>query len=652
MRLLKTLCVLAILTVVPLVSCGGRTDGTPAVNVGGTPDSGEGGETPETGNGSDPTPNPGAGEDNETGGEGGSGSVTIVQEVATMSMLSGKVVSGGIPISESTVALYEVGNTIGGTPLPIDTAITDQNGNFTVSLPTEESALIYLIATGGDAGNGPNSAVKLALILGMKKFLPFNQAVTINEVTTVAMGYTMNFFIQVSSNHSISGPPSFIWKAMMTALSLVDPATGMVQSHLDSNTRDIINGLADILEICVGGRNSDCNNLFSNTTLPREIPPAETLSALLNIVENPTNNVSNLWGLISNAPPYTITSTVPSGLFLTLNLFFYPGSTSTSTGVGLALDSSGVIWIANARENNLTEITLTLYNCRPGCRHLYGTGINQPAGIGVDASDNVWVASGANNSVTKMLKGAASDCSLGCAHFSDGGISEPIAIAVDASDNIWVANLGNDSITKIPSGATSCVPDCTNFSGGGISRPSAVAVDASDNIWVANLGNDSITKIPSGATSCSLGCTNFGGGDISKPAAIAIDPSGNVWVINRIGNSVTKISTGAASDCSLGCTNFTGGGINEPIAIAVDALGDIWVANLGNDSITKIPSGAISCSLGCMNLSGGGISQPAAIGIDASGSVWVANINNDRVTEIIGVAAPTKSPMIGPPSDP
>jgi hypothetical protein len=45
---------------------------------------------------------------------------------------------------------------------------------------------------------------------------------------------------------------------------------------------------------------------------------------------------------------------------------------------------------------------------------------------------------------------------------------------------------------------------------------------------------------------------------------------------------------------------------------------------------------------------------PAGLAIDASGNLWVVNNGNgsNSITEFIGVAAPVKTPRIGPPTLP
>jgi hypothetical protein len=40
--------------------------------------------------------------------------------------------------------------------------------------------------------------------------------------------------------------------------------------------------------------------------------------------------------------------------------------------------------------------------------------------------------------------------------------------------------------------------------------------------------------------------------------------------------------------------------------------------------------------------------EPYAVAIDAAGNVWVSNYGSDTLTEFIGVAAPVKTPLLGP----
>jgi DNA-binding beta-propeller fold protein YncE len=40
------------------------------------------------------------------------------------------------------------------------------------------------------------------------------------------------------------------------------------------------------------------------------------------------------------------------------------------------------------------------------------------------------------------------------------------------------------------------------------------------------------------------------------------------------------------------------------------------------------------------------------IAVDASGNLWVTNFGDDTLTEFVGIAAPVKTPLLGPPQAP
>jgi len=568
------------------------------------------------------------------------------------SIVSGIVMGGVSPISESTVTLYKAGDTAGGTAASLGTVTTDTAGRFSISFATpEKSAILYLFAAGGDAGSGSNPAIQLALMLGSAGSLS-STPVTVNEVTSVAVGYAMRSFIQASGEHSIAGPPLSLENAAATTLALISPVTGVVQDTVDPDARNLIYGLANALASCVEGSASDCSTLFAQTTPPGGSAPTDSFAALLAMAENPTNNVATLWGLIGNTPPFPTMSTVPPSLSLVLN---FPGG-GINQPVAIAVDPDGNVWVANYRNGNGGDASVTKIpkvvdaDCSSGCITFTGGGVRDPVALGADSLGNVWVVSSGRSSITIIPKGATS-CSSGCITFSEGGLEFPRAITVDGSGNVWIANFGDNagkgSVMRIPKGEVSCSSGCTTYTGGGIHQPVGIAVDPFGNVWVANGGafgavsfsNDpSVTEIQVGAVSdCSSGCTRFVGGGISQPVGITADSSGNVWVANRFGSgSVTQILKGASS-CVLDCITFTGEDVNGPGAIAGDPSGNIWLVRAFG--VTEIQAGSASdCSSGCLTFSGGGINNPRAVAVDASGNVWVANFGdssgNSSVTEI------------------
>ena len=236
-----------------------------------------------------------------------------------------------------------------------------------------------------------------------------------------------------------------------------------------------INTLGDILEQCINsgggtGASTNCGMLFNlapNST--GTVFPTDTITAVMNIAQNPGRNVASLNKLRSASP------------------VFQP-----------ALD-------VNSPPNDWTiAITYT------------GGGLSAPTSIAADAAGAVWISNSGNSSVTKLdATGAAVSNSSG---FTAGGFSSPSAIAVDTAGNAWIANAGNNTITELnPSGTTGTV-----YQNNGLSTPNSIAIDGSSNIWIANTGSSKVSAFTSSGT--VLTNSPYSGAGTDAPVSIAITP--------------------------------------------------------------------------------------------------------------------------------
>ena len=92
-------------------------------------------------------------------------------------------------------------------------------------------------------------------------------------------------------------------------------------------------------------------------------------------------------------------------------------------------------------------------------------------------------------------------------------------------------------------------------------------------------------------------------------------------------------------------------------AVAVDGAGTVWVTNYQGNSLSEI-DGASSATPGTFLSPSTGFGsdasllEPYALAIDSSGNIWVSNSGKNTLTEFIGVAAPVKTPLAGPPQTP
>ncbi len=322
------------------------------------------------------------------------------------------------------------------------------------------------------------------------------------------------------------------------------------------------------------------------------------------------------------SPTSPVPTPTPSGpLVTTLAGSGSPGSTNaTGTAasfnypIGVAVDSSGNVYIADSNNNLIRKIssggvvtTLAGQAGVTGATNATGTAasFNHPSGVAVDSSGNVYVADDGNNLIRKITTGGvvttlAGSGSTGSTNATGTAASfnQPYGVAVDSSGNVYVADFLNSLIRAITSGgvvstlAGSGSIGSTNATGTAASfnRPTGVAVDSSGNIYVADYANSLIREIRSWGSVSTLagqtgvfGSTNGTGSAASFyfPTGVAVDTSGNVYVADEANSLIRKITWS-------GVVSTLAASFNNPMGVAVDTLGNVYVADTSNNLIRKI----------------------------------------------------------------
>jgi sugar lactone lactonase YvrE len=319
-----------------------------------------------------------------------------------------------------------------------------------------------------------------------------------------------------------------------------------------------------------------------------------------------------------------------------------------------------------------------------------GTGtaatFDAPAGVALDSSGNVYVAEYGNNDIRKITPSGAVTLFAGSTVGGTAGKGDangtgsaasfwnPTGVAVDSAGNVYVADESNNQIRKITSGGavtifaglTTGVAGHANGTGtaASFSAPNGIAIDSSGNLWVTDSANNVIRKI---TTPGAVVTTPYGSGtagrnnadgvaaEFNTPTAIAVDPvSGNLFVADHGNNEIRELNVsttavtlfaGLASGNS-GHSNGTGNAASftAPSGIAIDSAGNLYVADTNNSEIRMITPAAVvttyagSTTAGYVNGSSSAaeFDYPFGIAIDSSGNLYVG----DDVNNSIRVIAP------------
>jgi len=405
--------------------------------------------------------------------------------VVTAASLQGIVMGGQQPVAGVTLQLYQAGTSgYGSAATPLGASVqTTSNGNFNLpSYTCAPGSQVYLVGTGGmPTTTLTNNNLALMVGLGTCGGTYLNNFIDVNELTTVATVWALAPFmsgianIGTSSTNTAGLADAFaaINEVVTTANGTVSGPTLPAGATLPTTE---INTLGDILEQCINsgggveGDGSGCGSLFALApNAAATVYPTDTITAAMNIAQNPGRNVANLNKLRSASP------------------VFQP-----------ALD-------VNSPPNAWTiAITYT------------GGGLNAPSSIAADASGNVWVTNSGNASVTELSNAGAAVSGL--SGFTAGGFSTPSGIAIDSSGNAWVANSGNNTVTELNSaGTTGSV-----FSGNGLSTPGSIAIDGLGNVWVGDSGSSAVSVF-TGSGGVLAGSPYTGAGT-NAPVSIAITP--------------------------------------------------------------------------------------------------------------------------------
>ena len=569
-------------------------------------------------------------------------------------------------------AIGSAGNGSQALPLLQQAAYTDSLGGFSLVSNYSCAAAnqqVYVVATGGSPGLG-NSVSNAALVLisaigNCGDLAARTQLLTINEVTTAAAAYALAPFAAAFDHIGASATNQLgIANAFLNAHLLGDLTTGQAATVAPNLTveQGKLYALANTLAACAGSDGgSACAPLFSAATLGSgsgaATVPADTFTALLNIVKNPGSHVAAIYNAQASPAPYPTTlAEAPNDWSMSL----------TVTGGGLyeptalAVDKFGNVWVTNfggpSSDGSSNPVGVVAYSPQglPFAGTPFNSGQTEAYGLTLDTHGDVWVTSEENvghgnttGSVAKLQGASSTTPGTFVSNYSDDSLYFPEAIAADTTANtILIANYASGTATVYDLNGNYL----RNVGLGSSSYSIGVASDGAGGLWLANEGAEDVTHIAADGTAQNTTCC-------AGPGAVAVDPGGNVWVPNTLPSSAGYTFSEVSGTGTVRLAEQTAAGLFTPGGVAIDAAGQFWATNYYNGSFTGIAgntntlpvgSGLYPIPLG----KDAGLLQPFAIAPDASGNLWISNRVHNSLVMFFGLATPTLTPAAPLPTAP
>ena len=232
-----------------------------------------------------------------------------------MGGVHGTLYGGQQPVVGAQVYLYAAGSGSNGAASRSMLAtpgyvVTGPGGLFNITglYTCQPGDQVYILALGGDAGGGPNSAIALMAALGPCGALNANTFITVNEVTTVAAVYALAPYMTGPTNVGAANANALA-AAFASSHNMVDTTTGLAPATTVVGNGIVpqaaVNSLANSLAACINspsGSNT-CATLFSDT-MAGAATPTNTVQATLNVANNPTQNAAAIYSLATPQSPF------------------------------------------------------------------------------------------------------------------------------------------------------------------------------------------------------------------------------------------------------------------------------------------------------------------------------------------------------------
>jgi len=344
---------------------------------------------------------------------------------------------------------------------------------------------------------------------------------------------------------------------------------------------------------------------------------------------------------------------------------------------GLALDAAGTrLLVADSGNSSLRSIdprtgAVQLLAGLPGVAGSSDSParFDGPVGLALDASGALFVADAGNDLIrrisgagqTRTFAGQAGDPGSADGAGTVAEFRTPRGLALHAGGGVlYLADQGNHTIRTVSAEGTvgtlagraglagSADSPGTGPAGALFNLPADVVVDDQGSVTVADMGNHTLRRIAADGTVSTLaGSPGLAGladssGDgpagarFDQPCALALGADGTLFVADRGTGAIRRVlPDGTVRTLAMGFQRLSG------LALAADGR-TLYVADAGAATVSTLVDGQVTLLAGRAGRQGsadgtGGhalLNQPGALAVDASGRLFVGNAGSSTIALI------------------
>jgi Fibronectin type III domain/NHL repeat len=317
------------------------------------------------------------------------------------------------------------------------------------------------------------------------------------------------------------------------------------------------------------------------------------------------------------------------GLLASAALVLSAGRVATAEATAATTPSYGVTWTVDPADSAVVEYAAGASGAATPIASISGgaTDLDTPSGVAMDSAGNVYVANAGNSSITEYAKGATGDVApIETIAGASTGLSAPSSIGV--SDGlVWVTNPTSNLVEAFSADSGGDVFPAETISGPKtlLDHPVAVAANEFGGLWVANhpaTGLPSLENFDGVGNLAPEARVHSANSGLQSPTALIPSDFFSIVVTDSATDTVSEFEPLPGlpgADRPVMRIRGAATGLDQPDGIAIDAIGRLVVANAGSNSLEVFGPNASGNAKPLRSITGvGGAGGPASVSVLAA----------------------------------